>query len=47
MKFNWVKKSIAMATLSTILLQPCMYGGAQDAYAAEETAEAEASSTIG
>ena len=40
MKFNWVKKSIALATLSAILLQPCMYGGAQNAYAAEEAAEA-------
>jgi len=45
MKFNWVKKSIALTTLSAILLQPCMYGGAQDAYAAEETTGAEASST--
>ena len=45
MKFNWVKKSIALTTLSAILLQPCMYGGAQEAFAAEETTEVEASST--
>lgn len=45
MKFNWVKKSIALTTLSAILLQPCMYGGAQNAYAAEETTGVETSST--
>ena len=45
MKLNWVKKSIALVILSSVLLQPCMYGGAQDAYAAEETADTEASST--
>lgn len=41
MKYKWLKKSIAVATLSAFLLQPCMYTANQKAYAAEETTESE------
>ncbi len=44
MKYKWLKKSIALATLSAILLQPCMAAG--DALAAEEnTGAAETASS--
>jgi len=43
MKYKWLKKSIAVATLSAFLLQPCMYTANQKAYAAEETTESESS----
>jgi len=39
MKYKWLKKSIALATLSAFLLQPCMFAAEQDAYAAEEIPE--------
>ena len=35
MKYKWLKKSIALATMSAFLLQPCTY--VQEAFAAEES----------
>jgi len=35
MKYKWLKKSIALATMSAFLLQPCMH--VQEAFAAEES----------
>ena len=35
MKYKWLKKSIALATMSAVLLQPCTY--VQEAFAAEES----------
>ena len=37
MKYKWLNKMIAAATLSAFLLQPCMYGAEQTVYAATET----------
>lgn len=45
MKRKWLKKAIALTTLSAFLLQPCLYAAEQKAYAAEEDAAAAAAET--